>query len=200
MCLESTEKPPRRRGPAYDRSTIERAKEMRRYGDSYRVIGATLAVPVTTVQYWTEDVVTDTSGRWALAEVALRTEPDPSIVLAELGAVTASSGGRVTGMTRDEARWVTAIARARPDILNDAPGSTWQEARRFIEALSAGDEAELLRLQQGLAEGASVARWPGHRERTAVLREKAQQISAAIRSGANPALDGRPYRPQEDER
>jgi hypothetical protein len=200
MGVESTERSPRRRGPTYDRSTIDRAEDMRRLGDSYRVIGATLAVPVTTVQYWTQHVVTDKSGRWGLADVARRTEPDPNIVLAELGAVTASSGGKVTGMTQDEARWVTAIARARPDILNDAPGSTWQEARRFIEALSAGDEAKVLRLEQGLAEGAFVTRWPGRREQIAALREKARQASAAIQAGANPFLDGRPNWPQEDER
>src|SRR5687767_12335454 len=103
-----------RRGPSYDRTLIERAKERRRYGDSYRVIADDMDVPTTTVQYWTRGVTADSSGRWHLTDAARHTEPDAAVVVKELAAVMHNSRGRVTGLTRDEARWVTLLARVRP--------------------------------------------------------------------------------------
>jgi hypothetical protein len=134
-----------KRGPSYDRHLIDQARERRRYGDSYRVIAEAFGVPVTTAQYWTQAVRTDKSGRWQLADAAQATEPDVAIVIKELHAVRANSGGRVTAMTRDEARWVTLLARARPDIAESGPGSLWQLARSFIEAISRGDDNEVRR-------------------------------------------------------
>jgi len=197
MTDSTTERPPKRRGPTYDRKVIRRAKEMRRYGDSYRVIAATLGVPATTVQYWTQDTIPDNSGRWTMTEAATLTEPDPAVVVTELGAVILSSGGRVTGMTRNEARWVTLLANVRPDILESGPGSTWQLAREFIEAVKVGDEAELRRLEQRVATGAARVRWPQHEAKVARLREKSEQVAQALKAGANPFLDGWPYGPEE---
>jgi hypothetical protein len=120
-------------------------------------------------------------------------------VLAELGAVIFSSDGRVTGMTRDEARWVTLISRARPDFLKDNPGLTWQIAREHIEALAAGDEAGQQRLERLLAEGAARLRWPDNERKVTELRAKATHVSAALRAGLNPFLDGRPYTSEDEE-
>jgi hypothetical protein len=198
MPEEKTERPPRRRGPTYAPEVIRRAKEMRRYGDSYRAIAADLDVPATTVQYWTRDVVPDKSGRWTLAAAVRVTVPDAALVLAQLGAVIFSSGGRVTGMTSDEARWVTLLAHARPDLMQGGPATTWQLAREFIEALAADDEAELRRLEQALAEGAARVRWPDNERKVLELREKGRRNVADLAAGRNPFLDGRPYR-QEDE-
>lgn len=143
----------RRRGPTYDRAVIDRAKEMRRYGDTYGTIATALDVPKTTVQYWTVSVVPDKSGRWSLAEAVRTTEPDPVTVIRELAAVMTSSNRRVTAMTRDEARWVTLLARVRPDIAQSGPGSLWQLARSFIEALAIDNEADVRRWETAVAEG-----------------------------------------------
>lgn len=171
---------------------------MRRYGESYRTIANALGAPATTVQYWTQDVVPDESGRWTLAEAAGVIEPDPAIVLAELGAVILNSDGRVTGLTRNEARWVTLLSRIRPDF-SGSPGATWQLARAWLEALAAEDEPELRRQERLLAEGAARVKWPGHERQIVELREKARRLAADLRAGRNPFLDGRPYQ-SEDER
>ncbi len=192
-----TNREQRRRGPAHDAREIRRAKELRRYGASLRAIGAELDVPETTVQYWVRDTVPDKSGRWTLRGAAEVTIPDASLVLAELGAVIFSSDGRVTGMTNDEARWVTLLGRVRPDLMEHGPGSTWQTARDFLEAIDTGDESALQRLEQGLAEGSARLRWPENEAKVAELRAKARRWTEARAAGLNPSLDGRPYRPED---
>ena len=169
---------------------------MRRFGDSYRSIAKALDVPQTTVQYWTQSVVPDKSGRWTLAEAAAATEPDPLIVLAELGAILLGSDGRVAGMTRDEAAWVTLLARIRPDFLT-SPGQIWQLARECLEALAVNDEAELQRYEQLLAVGAARLRWPNYEREHLEQRAKTQRLAADLRAGLSPFLDGRPYRPED---
>jgi hypothetical protein len=203
MSAKETDSP-RRRGPAWDRETINRAKELRRYGESYRAIGLALREPpappvsASTVQYWTEDVKVDPSGRWTLAEEASRTSPDPAVVMIELGAVILNSNGRVTGMTRTEAQWVTLISRVRPDLAESGPGSTWHLARRCIEATGKGDEVELAVIERELAEGAAAERWPDLRRDLEDLRARAARSAADIQKGMNPFLDGRPYNPEAD--
>jgi hypothetical protein len=100
-------------------------------------------------------------------------------------------------MTNDEARWVTLLANIQPDVLETAPGSTWQLARECIEAIATGRDAALQAIGQRLAQGAARRRWPGHEDRVAKLREIGQRTTAAVRAGKNPFLDGRPYEPEE---
>lgn len=187
----------RPRGPAPgNRELRERARDLRRLGDSYGSIAKTLGVPATTVQYWTQDVQPDKSGRWSIAR-ALPKDPDATVVLEELGAIAAQSGGRVAGITNDEARWVALIAAVRPD-LHTSPGELWHMARRFIEALAANDVDEVARLEGQVAMGAAQLRWPGFEAKQTDLDEYARRVARDLREGRNPFLDGTPYSRDEE--
>jgi hypothetical protein len=192
----------RKRGPTYDQRLIDHAKELRRYGDSIRAIAAVLPgnVPPTTVQYWVQHIAPDASGRWSIVEAAAKVEPDAAVVLAELGAVMFASNGQVSGITRDEARWVTLIARVRPDLPEHSPGKTWQLARRCIEAVADADEADLQRVEALIAQGAARMRWPRLEQEIDELRRSGERVAADIAAGRDPFLDGRPYESEEEDR
>jgi hypothetical protein len=188
------EKPVRRvRGPAWDRRLIERAKERRRLGDSIKEISRALLpeeIPESTIKSWVADVRQDPSGEWRLWDVL--PAPDPAVALPVLATVVWSTGGRVTGLTNDQARWVTLLAQVRPDLIGE---NAYQLARAFIEARAADDDNELRRLQLALAEGAARLKWPGRQEGIAQLREAGRRVKADLRAGRDPFLDGKEYQP-----
>ncbi len=209
MSDVSTEYPTRRgRGPWWPQATIDRAIGLRELGDTIEAVATELGVPYTTVARWTAHLVTaDTSGRWTLADAVRDIAPDPIVVMSELGAVILSTGGRVTGMTRDEARWVTLLARIDPDTAARAPGTTWQTARAYIRAIAAEADddqpkrprrtprhiADVQTRDRTLAVDAAEARWPGLTERLAALGRKSAQTADALAARKNPFLDGTPY-------
>jgi len=204
----------RGRGPSWPQAVIDQAIGMRELGDTIEAVTAALKasgyeVPYPTVARWTAHLEPqDTSGRWTLADALRTTEPDPVVVMAELGAVILSTGGRVTGMTRDEARWVTLLATVDPDTADKAPGYTWQTARAYIRATASqvDDEPEPKRPRRTprhiadvqtrdriLAVAAAEARWPGLTDRLTALRRKGVQTADALAARKNPFLDGTPY-------
>jgi hypothetical protein len=199
----------RGRGPSHPQTTIDKAIALRELGDTLEVVAEQLGVSTTTVARWTADVETpDTSGRWTLADAVRRIDPDPVVVMAELGAVILSTGGRVTGMTVAEARWVTLLAKVDPDTAASAPGTTWQRARAYIRAIAAeaADEPKRKRPRrspsyvgdvqtrdQDLAVAAAEARWPGLTDRIAALGRVSRKTAAALAARKNPFLDGTSY-------
>lgn len=205
----------RGRGPSWPQAVIDQAIGMRELGDTIEATVAALKesghdVPYTTVARWTAHLEpADTSGRWTLADAARTTEPDPVVVMAELGAVILSTGGRVTGMTRDEARWVTLLAKVDPDMAAHAPATTWQLARAYIRAIAPEPDdgsapkrprrtpshiADVQTRDRDLAVAAAEARWPGLTDKLAALGRKAMQTTNELAARRNPFLDGTPQK------
>lgn len=212
MADISTDRPKRRRGPAYDPRLRSAARTMRELGDTYQAIADALGVPLGTVQYWTQGVTaSDSSGRWTLAEAAAATVPDAAIVMAELGAVILATDGRVTGVTRDEARWITLIARVEPHVFATAPGLTWERARTYIKASAAEtdvlDEAaprrprrttrsgpRLQEIDRDVAESAARSQWSDIATKVEKVHAAARKVAADLAAGRDPFLNAKPYR------
>jgi hypothetical protein len=86
---------------------------------------------VRTVLSWGERWPDDGSGAWSIAD---NHGVDAALVLPVLARVTTESGGRRTSVTRDEARYISRIRQAAPEL---DLWRVWRLARRCSSARAA---------------------------------------------------------------